>query len=560
MSTVEEMKHHINQLENELIRLQENGGDDLRLFRALADNAPDAIGIADMDGNVEYMNSAYRELIGCGDEALGQSVATHIPPEDVETVLPQLMQSVQQGGSRGEMRVQNMQGQIIDVYASVFAVMDSVGQPYKIANIMRDISEKKAIDADLREKTRQLAEALETAQLGQWEFDVANQLFHLTDEFYNVLGTTATEQSGYKMLAQDYIADFVHPEDASHLGTEIQKTITSDDYVSWIEYRIRHADQSFRNVIVRIHEVTRSAGSPIATWIRGSIQDITPQKETEHALRANESKLNDALAIAKLAPWEFDVATMSFTMSDQFLDILGTSADEQGGYLMTAETFTRQFVHPDDRTVVDEEVGNALAANDPQYTGETSHRIVRSDGSERYLSVYIRNETDYTGKLVKLSGVVQDITEQRQKDEERERLQHEVIEAQKHALQELSTPIIPLMEGIIILPLIGTIDTQRSRDIMRNLLAGISQHRAKVVILDITGVPVVDTGVADHLNKTVQASRLKGTRTIITGISDAIAETIVDLGIDWSSVETLRDLQTGLAHAMQIMGIESIGH
>ena len=139
---------------------------------------------------------------------------------------------------------------------------------------------------------------------------------------------------------------------------------------------------------------------------------------------------------------------------------------------------------------------------------------------------------------------------------ERERLQQEIIKAQKQALQELSTPIIPVMDRIIVMPLIGSIDSMRARDITRSLLAGIRAHRAKVVILDITGVPLVDSGVADHLNKTVQAARLKGARTIVTGISDAVAETIVDLGIDWSGIETLSDLQTGLVAALGSLGIK----
>jgi DNA-binding LacI/PurR family transcriptional regulator/anti-anti-sigma regulatory factor len=129
---------------------------------------------------------------------------------------------------------------------------------------------------------------------------------------------------------------------------------------------------------------------------------------------------------------------------------------------------------------------------------------------------------------------------------ERERLQQEVIEAQQRAIQELSTPIIPVLEGVIILPLIGSIDSLRARDITRALLGGIGRHGARVVILDVTGVPLVDSGVANHLNKTVQAARLKGARTIVTGISEAVAETIVDLGIDWSRIETMSDLQTGL--------------
>ena len=154
-----------------------------------------------------------------------------------------------------------------------------------------------------------------------------------------------------------------------------------------------------------------------------------------------------------------------------------------------------------------------------------------------------------------MEQMVADRTEElRESLEESAHLQEQVIEAQKQALHELSTPIIPVMERIIIMPLIGSIDTLRARDITRALLAGIREHRAKVVILDITGVSVVDSGVASHLNKTIQAARLKGTRTIVTGISDAVAETIVDLGIDWSGIETLPDLQTGLMVALAKMG------
>lgn len=145
---------------------------------------------------------------------------------------------------------------------------------------------------------------------------------------------------------------------------------------------------------------------------------------------------------------------------------------------------------------------------------------------------------------------------ERQKAEQKHaRLQEEIINAQKQAIQELSTPIIPIVEQIIVIPLIGSIDTSRAQDIMRSLLAGITQHRAKVVILDITGVPIVDTGVANHLDKAIQAARLKGTHTIITGISDAVAETVVDLGINWSGIETLRDLEAGLLAALERLNI-----
>jgi rsbT co-antagonist protein RsbR len=112
------------------------------------------------------------------------------------------------------------------------------------------------------------------------------------------------------------------------------------------------------------------------------------------------------------------------------------------------------------------------------------------------------------------------------------------------------------MDRILVMPLVGSIDSMRARDIMRTLLEAISEHRAKFVILDVTGVPVMDTGVVNHINKTIQAARLKGAQTIVTGISDAVAEAVVDLGIDWGAVETLSDLRTGLVVALDRSGVQ----
>ncbi len=145
-------------------------------------------------------------------------------------------------------------------------------------------------------------------------------------------------------------------------------------------------------------------------------------------------------------------------------------------------------------------------------------------------------------------AIFQDITQQKEAQDR--------IEAQQAAIQELSTPVIPIMDNIIVMPLVGNVDSLRARDITRSLLAGITQHRAKVVILDVTGVALMDTAIVNHLNKTIQAARLKGAQTIITGISDAVAEAIVDLGIDWSELTTLSDLQTGLLAALGDLGVK----
>ena len=179
--------------------------------------------------------------------------------------------------------------------------------------------------------------------------------------------------------------------------------------------------------------------------------------------------------------------------------------------------------------------------------------VIRQDGTEMPIELSV--SAFQWHNQWQAVGVIRDISERKQAETERERLQKEIIEAQQRAIAELSTPVIPIMDRIIVMPLIGSIDSLRARDITRTLLAGIQQHRAKVVILDVTGVGIMDTGIVNHLNKTIQAARLKGAQTIVTGMSDAVAEAIVDLGIDWSNIQTLADLQTGLIIALDSLGV-----
>lgn len=130
------------------------------------------------------------------------------------------------------------------------------------------------------------------------------------------------------------------------------------------------------------------------------------------------------------------------------------------------------------------------------------------------------------------------------------------MEQQRRALAELSTPVIQVYENVLVLPLVGAIDTERARRIMEELLMGITHHQAELVIIDITGVPVVDTSVANHLIQTIKAARLLGARSILVGISSEIAQTLVHLRIDLTGVETRSNLQAGIEHALEQMGLE----
>ncbi len=126
-------------------------------------------------------------------------------------------------------------------------------------------------------------------------------------------------------------------------------------------------------------------------------------------------------------------------------------------------------------------------------------------------------------------------------------------ESVENLLKELSTPILHAWEGVIVMPLIGTMTSYRAQEAMERLLNGIIQYRAKVAIIDITGVPVVDTMVADYLIKTVKAVKILGSEAIITGISAEVAATFVKLGIEVEKLITRNTLREGLRYAIQVI-------
>jgi rsbT co-antagonist protein RsbR len=134
--------------------------------------------------------------------------------------------------------------------------------------------------------------------------------------------------------------------------------------------------------------------------------------------------------------------------------------------------------------------------------------------------------------------------------EERER----VIREQQESIRELSTPVLQVRERLLILPIIGVLDSQRARQLTEQLLSAIQKNRAKVVVVDITGVATIDLTVANHLFQTVEASRLMGASVIVTGLSSRIAQTLVDLDVDLSMIKTVGDLQGGLEEAERVMG------
>lgn len=134
--------------------------------------------------------------------------------------------------------------------------------------------------------------------------------------------------------------------------------------------------------------------------------------------------------------------------------------------------------------------------------------------------------------------------------EEREK----AIKEQQKAMLELSTPVLQAREGMLVVPVIGVMDTFRARQLTERVLNSIRENRAKAIVLDITGVPMVDSKVANHLLQTVEACRLMGAKVVVTGISASIAQMLVTIGVDLSKLNAVSDLQGGIDEADRLLG------
>lgn len=369
----------------------------LHILKTLFEHAPDAIGISGIDGRITYANPAYRTLFGYGDEIIGVDWRVFYPPESLAR-LEAISQEIQaQGFWRGALEQQDRDGRRFPAEISAILLRDAEGNPYAYASIIRDISEEKQREAELR---------------------------------------------------------------------------------------------MFKNLVERAPD-----GIVIAD-AQGCYLYANPAMEA----------IRGASDLIGASGFSF-VAEEPQTVQTHFQQLI-----EEG-----VVRFTTRYRRSDGSVVP---------------VGTVTYRLDGPDGSNMFISF------------------VRDLTEELRREQERQELQEQVIRAQQAALRELSTPLIPIAEGVVAMPLIGSVDSNRAQLVVETLLSGVAEQHASTAIIDITGVPVIDTQVANALVRAAQAVKLLGAQVILTGIRPEVAQTLVTLGIDLSGIITRSTLQSGIAEAL----------
>jgi PAS domain S-box-containing protein len=175
---------------------------------------------------------------------------------------------------------------------------------------------------------------------------------------------------------------------------------------------------------------------------------------------------------------------------------------------------------------------------------------VRKDGKKFWANVIISALRNKDGTLRGFSKVTRDLTERKQAEEQ--------IRQQSNDIMEMSTPVMQVWQGVVVAPIIGSLDSSRTQQFMEQLLNRIVETNSPVALVDITGVPTIDTQTAQHLIETISAVRLLGAQVVLTGVRPAIAQTLVHLGIDLSNIMTRASLSAGLLVALDILNLKVV--
>lgn len=176
---------------------------------------------------------------------------------------------------------------------------------------------------------------------------------------------------------------------------------------------------------------------------------------------------------------------------------------------------------------------------------------VRKDGSRFWANVVITALRDPDGTLLGYGKLTRDLSERKQAEDRIKRQAQEILEM-------ATVPIVQVWKGIVLVPLIGTLDSARTQQLMERLLDRVTETESPVAVIDITGVPTIDTQTAQHLLETVSAVRLLGAEVILTGVRPVIAQTLVHIGVDLSAISTRSSLAAGLQTALQVLGLKVV--
>ena len=371
-------------------------------YRTLYENSLDAVMLTTPQGDILAANPAAQELFGCSEQELIRlGRAGTVDPDDPR-VASALVERERTGSYRREFRLKRADGTLFLGEVSSTLYKDHQGQS-RAAVILRDVTEQRRAEHALKESEElfraafmgnPLAVVISRQEAGIW--------VDVNQTALDMFGARREDVIGKSVLKTDLWADLAQRD-------AIVRDLESGREVRNREVTMRHRDGRLLTISTSVQPLTLK-GERHLLFIA---EDITERKTAEAERQKLQKQLADALELAQLGPWEYDLDADAFTFTDQFYRIFKTTAERAGGYTMSSAEYAERFVHPEDRYVVADEIHKAVSSVERDYRKRLEHRMIYADGRTGHLSVQIFVEKDDQGRLLRYYGVNQDITERK---------------------------------------------------------------------------------------------------------------------------------------------------
>jgi two-component system, cell cycle sensor histidine kinase and response regulator CckA len=395
-------------------------------YRQLHESLMDGFVRVDMQGRIIDSNSTYQKMLGYSEDELRALTYMQLTPErwhefEAKLIAEQIIPCGYSDVYEKEYRRKSGENFPVELRTSL--LKDESGAPTGMWAIVRDLTERKRAEIALQTSEARLSNALKTALLGHWEYDVVNDLFTFNDCFYALMRTNAEREGGYVMTSAQYIDRFVHPDDRAMVRIEFGNNLQTinQHYGGWVEHRIVYADGEFGHISVRLFAITNDEGLLIRT--NGVSQDITERKRVEEALKQSEAKHRLIANNISDVIWLYDVALDCFTyLSPSAKGLWGFEIEEAlhrkmqdiltpGSYRMLMEALPGQIA--------------ALKTGDDSARTQTYElEQLRRDGTIVMTETTITLIPDEQIYVRQIQGISHDITQ-------RKLLQREFLQAQK---------------------------------------------------------------------------------------------------------------------------------
>lgn len=380
-------------------------------YRVMIEHIPDGAFLS-QDGIALFCNNALAALTGYAQEEIpGMSIPDLVTPEDRELVMERQQARLAGHNPPGtyEFRLLHRDGSTrIPVLLSAGTGMYR-GRP-AIIGTLHDLREERRREAVIEENAERLALAQRLARLGYLTIELRSGETSWSDGVFDLLRYSRADMPDTKSIT----GRICHPEDRERVTQWLGDCIQSDsDDIPGKEFRIIRSDGGVRD-IYSTGVIQRDANGPVRIFL--ALQDITEQNESKRLLETLSSSLTDALIMAKMAAWDYDIASDTFVFNDAFYAMHDTNARLEGGYTMSAGTLAEKFITPPIRKEIFAVLDEAARSLDPDFEFTKECEVLRRDGSSFWVMIWFRIARDKTGKAVALHGVNQDITLQKHAD------------------------------------------------------------------------------------------------------------------------------------------------